>query len=151
MDDSGGQRPYQAVEMLAWSRAEAVTGKPIKLNQLSYTIKLKLFRVTMSAARTESIVTRDLTQSDREATQEESGQRWKVEPFHREEQQLTGIGDCEWRLNRASRNHLSASMLVWVCLKQLAYQTKQTVYQLKHGLLSDYLRQQLRTPAITYC
>jgi len=42
-------------------------------------------------------------------------------------------------------------MLVWVCLKQLADQTKQTVYQLKHDLLSDYLRQQRRTPAITYC
>jgi hypothetical protein len=37
-------------------------------------------------------------------------------------------------------------MLVWVSFKELAYQTKQTVYQLKQGLLSDYLKQQLRTP-----
>jgi len=35
-------------------------------------------------------------------------------------------------------------------LKNLAYQTGQTVYQLKHGLLSDYLRQQLRCPTIAF-
>ncbi len=151
VDDSGGELPYKAVETLSWTTTEEATGKTVKLNKLSYTIKLKLFRVTISADRTEYIVTNDLTQSDLAATQEESGHRWKVEQFHREEKQLTGIGDCECRLNRAQRNHLCASMLVWVCLKQLAYKTGQTVYQLKHGLLSDYLRQQLRTPAIAYC
>jgi hypothetical protein len=39
-------------------------------------------------------------------------------------------------------------MLVWVRLKQVAYETGQTIYQVKHGLLSDYLRQQLRSPAV---
>ena len=151
VDDSGGERPSQAVETLSWTRAEETTGKTIKLNKLSSTIKLKLFRVIISTDRTDYIVTNDLTQSDTAATQQESGQRWKVEQFHREEKQLTGIGDCECRLNRSQRNHMCASMLVWVCLKHLAYQTTQTVYQLKHGLLADYLRQQLRTPAITYC
>ncbi len=151
VDDSGGERPYQAVETLAWTSAEEASGKTVKLNKLSSTIKLKLFRVIISTDRTDYIVTNDLTQSDTEATQKESGQRWKVEQFHREEKQLTGIGECECRLNRSQRNHLCASMLVWVCLKHLAYKTGQTVYQLKHGLLSDYLRQQLRTPAIAYC
>ena len=151
VDDSGGIDPYQAVETLSWTADEEATGKTVKLNKLSYTIKLKLFRVIISADRTEYIVTNDLSQSNTSATQEESGHRWKVEQFHREEKQLTGIGDCECRLNRSQRNHLCASMLVWVCLKELAYKTGQTIYQLKHGLLSDYLRQQLRTPAIAYC
>lgn len=129
-----------------------MTGKLVKLNKLSARIKVRLFRVLLSTERTdyEYIVTNDLTQADTMAAQEESGHRWKVEQFPREEKQLTGIGDCECRLNRSQRNHLCCAMLVWVCLKNLAYQTGQTVYQLKHGLLSDYLRQQLRSPAIAY-
>jgi hypothetical protein len=40
-------------------------------------------------------------------------------------------------------------MLVWLRLKHLAYSTGQTVYQLKHGLLSNYLIQQLKRPVLT--
>jgi hypothetical protein len=40
-------------------------------------------------------------------------------------------------------------MLVWLRLKQLAYSTGQTVYQLKHSLLSNYLIQQLKRPMFT--
>ena len=32
--------------------------------------------------------------------------------------------------------------------KQLAQETQRTIYQVKQGLLSDYLRQQLRSPTI---
>jgi hypothetical protein len=39
--------------------------------------------------------------------------------------------------------------LVWVRLKQIAAETNQTIYKVKHGLLSDYLRQQLKSPAVT--
>jgi hypothetical protein len=42
-------------------------------------------------------------------------------------------------------------MLVWNHLKRLAFQigkTGKTVYQLKFGLLSDYLKSQLKNPAI---
>ncbi len=81
----------------------------------------------------------------------ESGHRWKIEQFHREEKQLTGIECCQCRLNRSQRNHLCASMLVWLCFKELAYKTEQTVYQLKHNLMSDYLKQQLRNPTIAFC
>jgi len=38
--------------------------------------------------------------------------------------------------------------LVWVRLKQVAKETKKTVYHLKHDLLSDYLRLQLKSLAI---
>ncbi len=40
-------------------------------------------------------------------------------------------------------------MLVWLRLKQWAYSTEQTVYQLKHGLVSNYLIQQLKRPTFT--
>jgi hypothetical protein len=34
-------------------------------------------------------------------------------------------------------------------LKQVAWETQQTVYKVKHGLLSDYLCQQLKSPTVT--
>jgi hypothetical protein len=39
-------------------------------------------------------------------------------------------------------------MLVWHRLERLASQTGKTVYQLKSGLLSDYLRNQLQYSSI---
>ena len=74
--------------------------------------------------------------------------RWKIEEFHREIKQLTGIESCQCRKARIQRNHINCAMLVWARLKQLAYSTSQTVYQLKHGLLSNYLIQQLKRPAL---
>jgi hypothetical protein len=33
-------------------------------------------------------------------------------------------------------------------LKHLAYQSGRTIYQIKHGLLQDYLVQQLKSPSV---
>ena len=49
---------------------------------------------------------------------------------------------------RIVRNQIACAFLVWVPLKQVANETSQTVYHLKHALLADYLRQQLKSPAI---
>ena len=40
----------------------------------------------------------------------------------------------ECRKQRIQRNHIACAMLVWARLKQLAYQTGETVYQIKKGL-----------------
>jgi hypothetical protein len=74
--------------------------------------------------------------------------RWKIEQCHRETRQVTGLEGCRWRKARIVRDHIACAILVWVRLKQGANETKQTDYRLKHGLLSDCLRQQLRSPAI---
>ena len=39
-------------------------------------------------------------------------------------------------------------MLVWLRLKQVATDTARSVYQVKQDLLSDYMREQLRTPTV---
>lgn len=77
--------------------------------------------------------------------------RWKIEEFHREIKQLTGIESCQCRKARLQRNHIACAMLVWVRLKNLAYTTGQTIYQIKHNLLSNYLIQQLKRPSILMC
>jgi hypothetical protein len=52
------------------------------------------------------------------------------------------------RRARSVRNHIGRAMLVWVRLKHVAHETGQTIYQVKQGMLSDNLRQQLRSPTV---
>jgi len=150
VDQSGGKEPYRAVETLEWTAQEEQVGKTVKLRGFAGATHLKLFRVVVSTNRTEYIVTNDLTQSDTEAAQKESRQRWKIEQFHREAKQTTGLERCQCRLNRSQRNHIAAAMLVWLSVKELADKTQKTVYQLKQGLLSDYLIQQMRNPTLAF-
>ena len=109
---------------------------------------MHLFRVTGSTHRTDWIVTNDRTQDSTAATQEACGYRWKIEQLHREGKQVTGLERCQCRKARIQRNHIGCALLVWVRLKALATETGRTVYQLKHGLLDDYLTQQLRNPSL---
>lgn len=102
----------------------------------------------LSTQRTDYVVTNDMAQDDTQAVQEARGFRWKVEQFHRETKQLTGLEGCQCRKARIVRNHIACAVLVWVRLKQVADETHQTVYRLKHALLSEYLRQQLKSPTI---
>jgi hypothetical protein len=148
VDDSNATQPYQRVDALAWTELEKQTGKLVKIKGFPGSHKVKLFRVVLSTQRTDYVVTNDMAQDDTQAVQEVCSLRWKVEQFHRETKQLTGLEGCQCRKTRIVRNHIACAILVWVRLKQVANETKQTVYHLKHGLLSDYLRLQLKSPAI---
>ena len=148
MDDSGGERPYCRVDSLAWSDEELVHGKRIKLKGFPKDHKVRLFRVAVSTRRTDWVVTNDPTQDSTQATQKVCGFRWKIEQVHREGKQVTGLERCQCRKARIQRNHIGCAFLVWVRLKELAAQTGRTIYQLKHGLLDDYLIQQLKNPSL---
>jgi hypothetical protein len=148
VDDSSGTEPYQRVDALTWSTAELSQGKTIKIKGFPKDHKVRLFRVEVSTHRTDWVVTNDPTQESMEATQKACGFRWKIEQWHREGKQVTGLERCQCRKARIQRNHIGCAFLVWVRLKALAVQTGRTVYQLKHGLLDDYLIQQLKTPSL---
>jgi len=148
VDDSGATEPYRRIEELVWSEAELMHGKTVKVRGFPGDFRVKLFRVEVSTHRTEWVVTNDLAQSSTQDAQQVSGVRWKIEEFHREAKQLTGLEDCQCRKARIQRNHIACALLVWCRLKALAYQTGQTVYQLKYGLLHDYLVAQLKNPSI---
>jgi hypothetical protein len=148
VDNSDGQHPYRRADSLAWNNIDLVQGKRIKIKGFPRDHKVHLFRVAVSTHRTEWIVTNDQTQDSTTATQEVCGCRWKIEQLHREGKQVTGLECCQGRKARIQRNHIGCALLVWVRLKELATQTGHTVYQLKHGLLDDYLTQQLRNPSL---
>jgi hypothetical protein len=149
VDDSGGNHPYQRVDALAWDDSAVAHGKLVKLKGFPKDHKVKLFRVARSTTRTDFVVTNDLTQDTPSAAQEAGGWRWKIEQFHREAKQVTGLEACQCRKARIVRNHITCAMLVWVRLKQVAHETHASIYQVKHGLLSDYLRHQLRSPSVS--
>lgn len=149
VDDSGGATPYQHVSALQWSEHEQSQGKTIKIKGFPKDHKVKLFRVVVSTNRTDWIVTNDLAQDSMQATQQACRLRWKIEQFHRELKQLTGVEKCQCRKARMQRNHIACAVLVWIRLTEVARKTRQTIYQVKRGLLDSYLRQELRNPTVS--
>ncbi len=148
VDDSGAEQPYRRVDALSWSKHELERGKLVKIKGFPKDYKVKLFRVVVSSNRTEWIVTNDLSQDSTRDARKVRGVRWKIEEFHREAKQLTGIEGCQCRAGRIQRNHVACALLVWSRLKHLAYQSGQTIYRIKRGLLHDYLVQQLKNPSV---
>lgn len=148
VDDSHGARAYRRVDSLEWSAAELASGKWIKIKGFPKEHKVRAFRVAVTTNRTDYVVTNDLAQDSAQATQKACGFRWKIEQLHREVKQLTGLERCQCRKARIQRNHIGCALLVWVRFKELAAHTGRTMYQLKYGLLDDYLIQQLRNPSL---
>lgn len=148
VDDSGGEHPYGRVDKLEWSERELERGKLVKVKGFPKDHKVRLFRVVVHSRRTEWIVTNDSARDSVQDARKARALRWKIEEFHREAKQLTGIERCQCRGGRLQRNHVACALLVWSRLKHLAYQSGRTIYQMKHGLLHDYLVQQLKNPTI---
>lgn len=148
VDDSEGSIPYQRIDELTWSAEELQHSKCIKVRGFPRDKKVKLFRVTVSTNRTDFVVTNDSAQDSTDEVQQVCAVRWKIEQFHRELKQLTGVEACQCRKARIQHNHIACALLVWSRLKEIADQTSRTVYQIKHGMLSDYLMAQLKAPSI---
>ena len=142
------ETPYQRIETLTWTPAEATQGKLVDIKKFPKGHQVKVFRLASDSRRPEYIATNDLSQCDVEATRQTCRLRWKIEQLHRELKQTTGIGECQCRKHRAQRNHIACCLWVWVSLTRAARAAGQTVYQLKESLLDDYIRQQLQNPAI---
>jgi IS4 transposase len=148
VDDSGGSKLYQRVDSLEWTEAELQQGKIIKIKGFPAEHKVKVFRVVLSTQRTDYVVTNEMAQDNVEVVHDLCGFRWKVEQFHRETKQLTGIEGNQCRKARIVRNHIGCAILVWVRLKQVAFETQRTIYRVKHDLLDEYLRQQIKLPNV---
>jgi hypothetical protein len=144
-----GEQPlYLRADELLWSTTEDHSGKLVHLHKFPKGHTVKLFRLVLSDKRTDYLMTNEVTQHSTQAAQEAFRPRWYVEQLHREVQQTTGIDQCQARLARIQRNHIACAFLVWTRLSFLAQQLKTSVYALKQNLLDDYIKQQLRSPAL---
>ena len=99
VDDSDGKHPHQRIDQLNWSETQQTHGKSIHLKNFPQGHRVKFVR---STERTEYVVTNDLTQ--------DSTTRWKIEQFHRQAKQVTGLQRCQCRKQRGVRNHIGCSM-----------------------------------------
>lgn len=149
VDDSDGEQKYCRADSLSWTSDELKRGKTVKIRGFPKDHKVKLFRVAVTTNRTDYVATNDLSQNSTEVTQNACALRWKVEQFHREIKQVTGIEKCQCRKAIIQRNHIACAVLVWIRLTKLARASLTNIYQLKKSLLSDYLRKQLQSPSIS--
>lgn len=148
VSETGGEEKYQRIEGLDWSQSDRQQGKLIKIKGFPPEKKVKLFRVTISTNRTEYIATNEIEILNRKEVIKICSFRWKIEEFHFRIKQLTGIESCQCRQARIQRNHIACAILVGNFLKQVAYTTGSTVYQLKNQSLSNYLTNELQKPSL---
>lgn len=146
---------YKHVGELAW---DAKTNEGERLRTFGITIciedlpkdkPLRLFRIT-AKRRTEYIVTNDVRVETTEDAKQVGAYRWKIEQFHREAKQLTGVAKCQARKGRKQRNHICIAFVVWHQLNELAKQMKATMYEVKHIPLREYQKQLWRNPGYTF-
>lgn len=147
VDDTQGVEKYKRVDNLIWTQEESSKGKIIKIKKFPRNIRVKLFRVEVNN-RTEFIVTNNMSEDSSDHVGQTCKIRWHVEEFHRELKQTTGLEACECRKRRSQRNHIACAMLVWLRLKFIAKETGKTIYELKRGLLDDYLIAELANPRL---
>jgi len=106
VDDTGGVEEYKRIDQCGL--------KPNRTANLSRGFKRqKGETVPLVSLPTErmSVATNDLSEDSTDVVQQVCGIRWKIEEFHRELKQLTGVEACR-RKARLQRNHIGCAMLV---------------------------------------
>lgn len=126
-----------------------VYGKLVCVDFLPKDIKLKLFLVT-AKHRVEYLVTNQVSIETTQDAKKVGAFRWKIEQFHREVKQLTGVAKCQARKGRKQRNHICIAFVVWHQLNELAKQMNKTMYEVKHIPLREYQKQLWRNPAYRF-
>jgi hypothetical protein len=121
-------------------------GTTVSIEDLPKDKPLRLFQIT-AKHRVEYIVTNDVSVETTEAAKQVGGFRWKIEQFHREVKQLTGVAKCQARKGRKQRNHICIAFIVWHQLNELAKQLQTSLYEVKHIPLREYQKQLWRNPA----
>jgi len=96
---------------LAWTDEELETGKIIHLKKFPKGHQVKLFRIAMSAHRTEHTATNNYPQNSSDVARRKSAIGWKIQQFHQKVKQVTWLKSCQCRSQRAQRNHIASAML----------------------------------------
>ena len=145
---------YIHLEEVVWTQEQLRQGILVKLKELPFLVRL--FKVVAPNGDIDWVITnRDhLGQGDTQRpmavqdVQEANDLRWQIEQMHRELKQLVGTEKCQCRKARSQRNHLACCYLAWLSLKRQARRVGSTLYAARSNLFRDFLRAQLRNPAI---
>ena len=147
---------YIHLQEIAWSDDLLISGISIKLKELPF--RVRLFKVVAENGDIEWMITNKeinlKSKGDPPGTisaqdvQDESAVRWQIEQMHRELKQLVGTEKCQCRKARAQRNHIACCYRAWLSIKIVAQKINKTLYQTQGDPFRDYLKAQLRDPAI---
>jgi hypothetical protein len=138
---------YQDLEEIEWTSETKISGQKVRIKEVPF--EVKLFKLVDTNDNIEWVITNNLAEDFTRLRASEAIQvRWQVEEFHREYKQLTGSEKCQCRKARSQRNHLACCYVAWVAIKVKAQAMKKTVYQLRNGLFTEYLKSQLQNPTI---
>ncbi len=148
VDDAGDTRPSPRVDRLEWPADARVHGKTVTSKDCPKAYTMQRFRGVRSPQRPDDVVTNAGAHDDPSATRQGCGWRWQMEPCHRATKPRTGLEGCPCRTARSVRHHSGCAIRVWVRLQQVAPETRRTIYHVKPDVLSDYLRQPLRSPTV---
>jgi hypothetical protein len=139
---------YQRVDRLGWTAKQLQQGQEVWWRGFG---PVRCFRMVVRKGDTEELeflVTNDLEVKDSQTIRRVMQARWRIEPYHRELKQVSGIELCQARKRRSQRNHIWCAIRVWLALWQRAQEVGQSVYAVKQALLDEYLRRQLQRPTI---
>jgi hypothetical protein len=141
---------YVHLEAVEWTPTRLTSGVLVKLKEVPFTVRL--FKLVAPDGDIDWVITNDLEETlTAQVAKDSSDVRWQVEELHRGLKQLTGTEKCQCRVARAQRNHLACCYHAWVSLKVKAKELGQTLYALREGLFSHYLRAELQHPHIVAC
>ncbi len=138
---------YQDLAEIQWSREELISGKPVRIREVPFW--LKLFKLVDTEGDIEWVITNKLAEDFTRLRAIQAVQvRWQVEEFHRSFKQLTGSEKCQCRKDRSQRNHPACCYSAWVAMKVKANEMKTSMYQVRNNLFAEYLKSQLRNSTI---
>ena len=141
------EQGYSHLADILWTDNQLQHGLVVKLQKVPFMVKL--FKIVAPDGSIDWVITNDLDSSlVAQDVQNANALRWQVEQFHREIKQLTGIEKCQCRNHRSQRTHIACCYQAWLALKVHALQLNKTVYAMKHDLLFEFLRAELRDPRI---
>jgi Transposase DDE domain len=148
-------RSYKRVDELDWNEEELRYGKTIQLKGMS--LKVQLFKIISIKGEIESveyIVTNYVNSTsynyDSNLIKQIIQIRWKVEQYHREVKQTTGIEKCQCRKYRSQKNHINCCIIAWIFLKKQAKKLKQTIYQIKDSIYQKYIKSEMKNPTLRF-
>jgi hypothetical protein len=148
VDDSNRVEKMKPLSSIFWSEEELIAGKEIHINNFPSGHRVQVFRLEVSTNRTDYIVTNSKAKYNIEDIRSICSIRWKIEQFHREIKQITGIEKCQCRIASSQKNHIACAILLLSQLKYYARKINTNVYQLKQGLLTNYMINELKNPSL---
>ncbi len=81
---------------------------------------------------------------------EASDRRWKVEEYHRGEKQTIGVEKCQFRRQRAQRNHILCSSLAFLAIEKHRLEYGCSWYESKQKIIADALKEYMEKPFIPF-